>query len=79
MTRCMSLIKDRPAMTAQVLLYQAQCDSNKVGGEGGTTESAGEDPGASIVGSGRDADLGSISPFTSATSLSSVFRFLMTK
>ena len=37
MTRCRSLIRDRPAMIPQFLLYQAQSDSNKVQGKRGET------------------------------------------
>ena len=44
MGRCRSLIRDRPAMTPQILLFQAQGDSNKVQGKRGETESAGEGP-----------------------------------
>lgn len=75
MPRCRSLIRDRPAMIPQFLLHQAQSDSNKVQGKRGETVCR---PGSS-VGSGREADSVSISPFTSARSLSSVFRVLMKK
>lgn len=43
-------------------------------GEGSETESAGEDPGASTLAGGKDADSGPISPFFSARCLSSIFQ-----
>ena len=74
MTRCRSLIRDRPAMIPQFLLYQAQSDSNKVQGKRGETVCR---RGAS-VGSGREADQ-SPSLRSPPPDLSSVFRFLMGK
>ena len=74
MTRCRSLIRDRPAMIPQFLLYQAQSASNKVQGKRGETVCR---RGAS-VGSGREADQ-SPSLRSPPPDLSSVFRFLMGK